>query len=79
MKNQGAVVVSVIIGILFILVGVEYFTHAANALPHFFLGYDATMTAKHTKHGIAAILLGLLCFVYAWFQSGPKKPAVSAE
>jgi len=25
------------------------------------------------KHGIAAFLLGLACFAFAWFKSGPKR------
>jgi hypothetical protein len=25
------------------------------------------------KHGIAAFLLGIACFVFAWFQSGPRR------
>jgi hypothetical protein len=25
------------------------------------------------KHGIAAFLLGLACFAFAWFRSGPKR------
>ena len=68
----------VVVGILLLIVSVVYFTHAANVLPHFFPGYDATMTAKHTKHGIAALILAVLAFIYAWFQAGPKK-AASAE
>ena len=27
------------------------------------------------KHGIAAFLVGLACFVFAWFNTGPKKRA----
>jgi len=24
------------------------------------------------KHGVASFLVGLACFAFAWFQSGPK-------
>jgi hypothetical protein len=30
------------------------------------------MTGHHTKHGIAAVVVALACFAFAWFQSGPK-------
>jgi hypothetical protein len=29
----------------------------------------------HVKHGIAALVLGLGCLVFAWFQTGPKAGA----
>jgi hypothetical protein len=25
------------------------------------------------KHGIAAIFLGLACFAFAWFRTGPRE------
>jgi hypothetical protein len=31
------------------------------------------------KHGIASFLVGLACFAFAWFNSGPKKGAASAS
>ena len=30
------------------------------------------------KHGIAAFLVGLACFVFAWFNTGPKKTPPSS-
>jgi hypothetical protein len=46
-------------------------------LPSFFPGYEAGSSHHHTKHGIAAFVVALACFVFAWFQSGPseKTPA----
>jgi 1,4-dihydroxy-2-naphthoate octaprenyltransferase len=29
------------------------------------------------KHGIAAFLVGLACFVFAWFRTGPKRPSTA--
>jgi hypothetical protein len=31
----------------------------------------------HVKHGIAAILLGLACLAFAWFQTGPRERAAA--
>jgi hypothetical protein len=33
---------------------------------------DAEATHHHTKHGIAALVVALACFAFAWFQTGPK-------
>ena len=64
---------AVILGIALIVVGIVYLAEPARSLPSFFPGHDAGSTHHHTKHGIAAILVGLACFAFAWFNSGPKK------
>ena len=64
---------AVILGIALIVVGVVYFVEPARSLPSFFPGHDAGSAHHHTKHGIAAVLVGLACFVFAWFNTGPKK------
>jgi uncharacterized membrane protein HdeD (DUF308 family) len=72
---------AVILGIALIAVGIVYFVEPAPALPSFFPGHQTPPpdtgvtgpTHHHTKHGIAAILLGLACFAFAWFNTGPKK------
>jgi uncharacterized membrane protein HdeD (DUF308 family) len=70
---------AVILGIVLIVIGIVYFAEPAGSLPSFFPGHvsgnGAGSTHHHTKHGIAAILLGVACFVFAWFNTGPKKPA----
>lgn len=71
----------VLLGVLLIVVAVIYFVQPAHSLPSFFPGHvsatDAEATHHHTKHGIAALVLALASFVFAWFQTGPK--ARSAE
>ncbi len=64
---------AVILGIALIVVGIVYFAEPAGSLPSFFPGHQAGSTHHHTKHGIAAVLLGLACLVFAWFNTGPKK------
>ena len=62
----------IVLGILFVLLGVYYFMIAAGSLPHWLPGYEAGSAHKHTKHGAAAIILAAGCFIWAWFASGSK-------
>lgn len=64
---------AVILGIILIVIGIVYFVEPAGSLPSFFPGHEAGSSHHHVKHGIAAILVGLACFAFAWFNSGPKK------
>ncbi len=66
----------VLLGVLLIVVAVVYFAEPAHSLPSFFPGHVSAGNAEanhhHTKHGIAAIVVALACFAFAWFQTGPK-------
>ena len=64
---------AVVVGIALIVVGIVYFAEPARSLPSFFPGHEAGSSHHHTKHGIAAVLVGLACFVFVWFNTGPKK------
>jgi uncharacterized membrane protein HdeD (DUF308 family) len=64
---------AVILGIALIAVGIVYFAEPAKSLPSFFPGHAAGSAHHHAKHGIAAVLVGLACFAFAWFNTGPKK------
>ena len=44
-----------------------------RSLPSFFPGHEAGSNHHHVKHGIASFLVGLACFAFAWFNTGPKK------
>jgi Na+/H+ antiporter NhaD/arsenite permease-like protein len=70
------VVPAVILGILLIVVAVIYFVEPQHSLPSFFPGHssasDPEAAHHHTKHGIAALVVALACFAFAWFQTGPK-------
>ena len=74
-KNPKLIPVAIVLGILLIVVAIVYFVDSASALPSFFPGHQAGSSHHHTKHGIAALIVGLLCFVFAWFQTGPSRPA----
>jgi uncharacterized membrane protein HdeD (DUF308 family) len=71
-KRRNLIIPAVIIGIAFLALGVVYFAEPAKSLPGFIPGHQAGSTHHHIKHGIAAVVLGVGCFVFAWFQSGPK-------
>ena len=66
------VIIAIVLGVLFIVIGIMYFTQTAGNLPSFFPGYQMNAHFHHMKHGIAAIVVGIACLVFAWFQSGSK-------
>ena len=69
--------VLVALGVVCLGVAVVYWTQPANALPGLFPGANAASAAKHTKHGIAAVGLGIMLFLGAWMTTGSKKDASS--
>ena len=70
------VIPAVALGILLLVVAAIYFVQPEHSLPSFFPGHASATSAEanhhHTKHGIAAIVVALACFAFAWFQTGPK-------
>jgi len=71
--------VLLLLGVVCVGVAVVYWTQPANALPSFFPGADAANPAKHTKHGIAALGLGVLLCIGAWMTTGSKKDSLPAS
>ena len=69
---------AVLAGIALIAVAVVYWANTAGSLPSFFPGHSAGSKTVHVKHGIAAVVVALGCFVFAWFTSAPERPAKSA-
>jgi NADH:ubiquinone oxidoreductase subunit 5 (subunit L)/multisubunit Na+/H+ antiporter MnhA subunit len=73
----------VVLGILLIVVAIIYFVQPEHSLPSFFPGHASASSAEanhhHTKHGIAALVVALACFAFAWFQSGPRTEAPGAD
>ncbi|HEY0515495.1 MAG TPA: hypothetical protein VGD00_00120 [Solirubrobacteraceae bacterium] len=70
------IIPAVILGILLVVVAIIYFAEPQHSLPSFFPGHssasDPEANHHHAKHGIAALVVALACFAFAWFQSGPK-------
>ena len=76
-KRRNLILPAVLLGILFLVIAVIYLVEPAGSLPSFFPGHEAGSSHHHAKHGIAAFVVALACFVFAWFQSGSseKTPA----
>lgn len=70
------IIPAVVLGVVLVVVAIVYFVTPEHSLPSFFPGHASASSAEadhhHTKHGIAAIVVALACFAFAWFQSGPK-------
>lgn len=56
-----------VVGVLAVVVGVMYLSMAAHSLPSFFPGHiaGAAGAAKHTKRGIAGIVVGAVLLLIA--------------
>ena len=68
---------AVVAGIVLIVIAIVYWAEPAKSLPGFFPGHESGSGHHHVKHGIAAFVVGLACFVFAWFRTGPKRTAAS--
>jgi NADH:ubiquinone oxidoreductase subunit 5 (subunit L)/multisubunit Na+/H+ antiporter MnhA subunit len=77
------VVPAVILGVVLLVVAVIYFVEPEHSLPSFFPGHSSATSAEanhhHTKHGIAALIVALACFAFAWFQTGPKTHSAKSQ
>ncbi len=63
-------VAAAVLGLILVVIAVVYWAEPAKSLPSFFPGHQAGSSHHHVKHGIAAFLVGLACFVFAWFNTG---------
>ena len=64
---------ALVAGTVLVILAIVYWALPAKSLPSWLPGHEAGSSHHHVKHGIAAFLLGLVCFAYAWFQTGPKR------
>ena len=71
-KRPKLILPAVIAGLVLLAIAIVYFAEPAGSLPSFFPGHQAGSGHHHTKHGIAALVVAIGCFVFAWFQSGPS-------
>ena len=73
-RQRALVILGIVAGIAFIGIAIMYWTVPPKSLPlPNFLGHEKGVSAVHVKHGIASFLVGLACFAFAWFNTGPKK------
>ncbi len=69
MNRTLRIFVGVIGGLLLVGIAVYYWITPAGQLPTYVPGHEVGATAVHFKHGLAALILGLFSFIYAWFGS----------
>jgi drug/metabolite transporter (DMT)-like permease len=62
-----------VIGVLLIVIAVLYFVEPAHQLPSFFPGHTVHGNRPRTKHGIAALVVGLVVLAGAWLSSGRRR------
>ena len=72
-NRKWLVPLAVVLGVVLIVIAVVYWAEPAGSLPSFFPGHESGSSHHHVKHGIASVLVGLACFAFAWFNTGPKK------
>lgn len=78
-KHRQLIVPAILLGLVLIAIAIVYWATPASSLPSFFPGHSAGSSTHHVKHGVAAFLLGLACFAFAWFQSGPAGGKASSQ
>jgi NADH:ubiquinone oxidoreductase subunit 5 (subunit L)/multisubunit Na+/H+ antiporter MnhA subunit len=70
------IIPAVLLGIALLVVAAIYFIQPEHSLPSFFPGHGSATSSEanhhHTKHAIAALVVALACFAFAWFQTGPR-------
>lgn len=71
-KRKNLIVPAIIAGLVFLVIAVIYWVEPASSLPSFFPGHEAGLSRHHYKHGVASFVVAAGCFVFAWFQSGPR-------
>jgi hypothetical protein len=60
---------AIILGLAFAAIAVIYWVLPAGSLPGFFPGFQAGSSHIHVKHGIAAAVVSLVLFAFAWYAS----------
>jgi hypothetical protein len=74
-KNRALILPAVALGIVLLAISIVYFASTAHGLPSFFPGHVGASSSEahhhHTKHGIAALVVALALFAFAWFATGP--------
>jgi hypothetical protein len=58
---------AICLGILLAAVAVIYWAVPAGSLPTVLPGFEAGTSRIHVKHGIAAAVVAVIAFVFAWW------------
>jgi hypothetical protein len=71
-KRRTYMVLLIIIGVALTALAIYYWVTPAGSLPSFFPGHLAGSAHIHVKHGVAAVVVGIVCFLGAWMLSGKQ-------
>ena len=71
-RSKLLMILLIIIGVALVALAVYYWVTPAGSLPSFFPGHLAGSAHKHVKHGLAALIVGIVCFLGAWMLSGKE-------
>jgi hypothetical protein len=71
----------IVVGVLFVVLGVIYLTVAAPDLPSFIPGHveHVRRARRYNKRGIAAIVVAVAAFAGAWFNDFRRDRSRSGE
>jgi hypothetical protein len=58
---------AMVLGLVLAVIAVVYWVVPAGSLPGFFPGFEAGGTRVHVKHGIAAAVVAVVVFAFAWY------------
>lgn len=58
---------AIIIGLVLLVIAGIYWLVPAGSLPGFLPGFEAGSPRVHVKHGVAALVAGIVFFVIAWW------------
>ncbi len=61
-----------VLGVALVVLAAYYWMTPAGSLPAFMPGYLAGSVHVHFKHGLASLIVGLACFIFAWFGTAKK-------
>ena len=59
------VIILVVLGVLAIAAGIIYVAEPAKSLPAFFPGHVAHLNQRHTRRGLAGIIVGAVLLIIA--------------
>jgi len=67
------IIIGVLVGIVCLGLAAVYWITPAGSLPTWLPGFIAGSAVVHVKHGIAALVVAIVAFIFAWFGMGKKK------
>jgi hypothetical protein len=71
--SKPIVILALLVGVVCLALSAYYWLTPAEALPSFLPGFETGVTAPHHKHALAALIVAVALFAFAWFQSKPQR------